>query len=69
MSEQPSTSNRSLWITIITLVGVLAAAGVAVAFHLAGAEITATMTRAGMAFVAAVTLGLAIRTFLAESGR
>lgn len=56
---------RVVWLALIVVVAVMAAAGTAVALRAAGARATAVLTGGGAAFVASVTLGLAIFQFLA----
>jgi flagellar basal body-associated protein FliL len=69
MPSERSTSSRGLWITIIVLIGWLAAAGTAAAFYLAEADAKTIMTRAGAAWVASVAIGLSIRKFMdSDSG-
>jgi hypothetical protein len=65
MSEHPDSSNRPLWLAIIVIVAVLAAAGTAVLFRMAGADTITTLAGAGTAFVATVTLSMAMWRFLA----
>jgi hypothetical protein len=64
MSEDHSSPNRPVWLAIILIVAVLIASGTAVLFRLAHAEVTSTLTAAGAAFVATVTLCVSAWNFL-----
>jgi hypothetical protein len=66
MSEDSSSPDQSLWLAIILIIAVLAAVGTAVALKAAGASGPLILTSVGAAFVAGVTLGMRIRTFLAR---
>jgi len=65
MSQLRSASNRPVWLAIILIVAVLVAAGTALSFHIASADAAQTLTGAGAAFVATVTLSMAVWNFLA----
>ncbi len=65
MSESSSPSNRPVWLAIIIIVGVLVAGGCALAFRLANADPVTILSYAGGAFVATVSLCLAVWKFLA----
>ena len=64
MSRDQAPSNRSVWLAIIVMMAVLVAAGAGFALHLAKASPSSTVTGAGAAFVAAMTLGIAASRFL-----
>lgn len=64
MSEHRSSSNRPVWLAIILIVAVLVAAGTAVLFRIADADMTSTLAGVGTAFVATVTLSMAAWNFL-----
>jgi flagellar basal body-associated protein FliL len=64
MSRDEAPSNRSVWLAIIVIMAVLAAAGAGFVLHLAKASPSSTLTGAGGAFVAAMTLGMAASRFL-----
>ena len=66
MPENRTSSNRPIWLAIIFIVAVLVAAGTAFLLHVAGASPADTLIGAGSAFVATVTLGMAISGFLAS---
>ena len=66
MSESRTSSNRPVWLAIIFIVAVLAAAGTAFLLHMARANPADTLTGAGAALVATVTLGMAVSGFLAS---
>ena len=68
MSQEKVPSNRPLWLATILIVAVLVAAGAGFALHLAEASPVATLTGAGAAFVAAMTLGLEPHASLAVDG-
>ena len=65
MSGDHSPSNRPIWLAIILITAVLTAAATAVVFRMVGATATDMLTSTGTAFVATVTLGMAMRNFLA----
>ena len=61
----PNTdTSRGLWLAIILLTATLAAVVSAGAFLLAGAKVDMALSAAGASFVAATTLGIAVRRFL-----
>jgi hypothetical protein len=64
MSREQTPSDRPVWLAIIFIVAVLVAAGAGFALHLAKASPVATLTGAGTAFAAAMTLGMAASRFL-----
>jgi hypothetical protein len=64
--EQTSSSNRPVWLAIIFILSVLVAAGAGLTVHLAKATPASTLTTAGAAFVATMTLGMTISRFLAS---
>jgi flagellar basal body-associated protein FliL len=64
MSREQAPSNRSVWLAIIVIMATLAAAGAGFTLHLANASPSSTLTGAGAAFVAAMTLGMAASRFL-----
>lgn len=64
MSRQQAPSNRPVWLAIIVIFAVLAAAGAGLALHLAKASPAAALTGAGAAFVATMTLGMGASRFL-----
>jgi hypothetical protein len=64
MTKQGGVSNRGIWLAIILIFAVLVAAGTALAFRLVDAEPAMILSVSGAAFVATVTLGLAIWRFL-----
>jgi hypothetical protein len=64
--QDHSSSNRPVWLAIIVIVGVLAAAGAALLFPMAGADATRVLTAAGASFVATVTLSLAAWNFVSH---
>ena len=64
MSEDPRASNRPVWLAIIIIVAILVASGTAVIYRLAHADVTSTVTAAGAAFVATVTLCVTAWNFL-----
>jgi hypothetical protein len=64
MSEDYRPSNRPVWLAIILIVAVLVASGTAMLFHLAHADVSSTLTAAGAAFMATVTLCMAAWSFL-----
>lgn len=66
MPENRTSSDRPVWLAIIFIVAVLVAAGTAFLLHIARANPADTLTGAGMAFVATVTLCMAISRFLAS---
>ena len=66
MSQEQSPSDRPVWLAIIFIVAVLAATGAGFALHLTKASSTATLTGAGTAFVATMTLGMAASRFLSR---
>jgi hypothetical protein len=64
MSRDHAPSNRPVWLAIIFIMAVLVAAGAGLLLHLAKAAPASTLTGAGAAFVAAMTLGMAAAHFL-----
>lgn len=66
MSEPPVPSNRPLWLAIIVIGAVLVAGGCAIVFWSAKADQVTTLSAAGAAFVATVTLSLAAWKFLSD---
>ena len=66
MSRDQIPSNRPVWLAIIFIMAVLVAAGAGFLLHLAKASPAGTLTAAGAAFVAAMTLGMAASRFLAS---
>jgi hypothetical protein len=64
MPRVQTPSDRPVWLAIISIVAVLVAAGAAFVLHLAHAAPTATLTGAGAAFVAAMTIGMAASRYL-----
>lgn len=66
MAREQIPSSRPVWLAIIVILAVLVAAGAAFALHLTKASPAATLTGAGAAFVATVTLGMATARFLSS---
>ena len=66
MSPEQVPSNRPVWLAIIVIAAVLVAAGAGFALHLAKACPAATLTGAGAAFVATMTLGMGVSRFLSS---
>jgi hypothetical protein len=64
MSREPTPSNRPVWLAIIFIMAVLVAAGAGFLLHLTKASPASTLTGAGAAFVATMTLGLAASHFV-----
>lgn len=64
MSKDHRSSDRPVWLAIMIIVAVLVASGTALLFHLARADATKTLTAAGAAFAAALTLCLSAWNFL-----
>ena len=64
MSKDRSSLNRPVWLAIILIVAVLIASGTAFLFRAVGATPSEMITGSGAAFLAAVTLGMAMSTFL-----
>lgn len=64
MSQGTRPPDRPVWLAIMTIVAVLIASGTAELFHLAHATTTSTLTAAGAAFMAAMTLFVTIWNFL-----
>lgn len=64
MSQNYISSNRPIWLAIITIVAVLVAGGAALLFHLAGADAANTLAAAGAAFAATVTLAMTAWNFI-----
>ena len=66
MSGNQIPSNRPIWLAIIILTAVLAAAGTGFLLHLAKATPAGALTGAGAAFAATMTLGMAASRFLSN---
>ena len=66
MSGNQIPSNRPVWLAIIILTAVLAAAGTGFLLHLAKATPADALTGAGAAFAATMTLGMAASRFLSN---
>jgi hypothetical protein len=66
MSGNQIPSNRPVWLAIIFIMAVLVAAGAGFLLHLARASPAGSLTAAGTAFVAAMTLGMAVSRFLSH---
>ncbi len=66
MSGNQIPSNRPLWLAIIFIMAVLAAAGAGFLLHLAKASPADTLTASGAAFVSTMTLGMAASRFLSR---
>lgn len=66
MSREQVPSNRPVWLAIIFIVAVLVAAGAGFTLYLAKASPVATLTGAGAAFVATMTLGMGASRFLSS---
>lgn len=66
MSGNQTPSNRPIWLAIIILTAVLAAAGTGFLLHLAKATPADALTGAGAAFIATTTLGMAASRFLSN---
>jgi hypothetical protein len=64
MSESTPSQNRPVWLAIIMITAVLVAAGTAVLFRAAKSDASSTLTAAGTAFAATVTLCLSVWKFL-----
>lgn len=64
MPGNQAPSNRPIWLAIITISAVLVSAGVGFLLHLAKADPVTTLEATGGAFVATMTLGLAVSRFL-----
>ena len=67
MSKDYSSADRPTWLAIFIIIAVLAAAAAALLFHLAGADAMNTLTAAGAAFVATVTLAITAWNFIARA--
>jgi hypothetical protein len=66
MSGNQIPSNQPIWLAIIILTAVLAAAGTGFLLHLAEATPANALTGAGAAFAATMTLGMAALRFLSN---
>jgi hypothetical protein len=66
MSGNQTPSNRSVWLAIISLTAVIAAAGSGFLLHLVGATPAAALSGSGVAFVATMTLAMAAWRFLSD---
>jgi hypothetical protein len=62
----PPPSNRPVWLAIIILTAVIAAAASGLLLHLAKATPAASLVGSGAAFVATMTLGMAASRFLSD---
>ncbi len=66
MPRDQLPSNRPVWLAITFIIAVLVAAGTGFVLHLAKASPVVTLTASGTAFVATMTLGMAVLGFLAS---
>jgi flagellar basal body-associated protein FliL len=64
MPDSRDSSDRAIWLAIILIVAFLVAGGTALLFYALRASASETATRAGAAFVATLTLGIAIYRFI-----
>ncbi len=64
MQDNRDSSDRAIWLAIILIVAFLVAGGAAILLHVLRASPAGTATGAGAAFVATVTLGIAIYRFI-----
>lgn len=64
MAGNQGSSNRPIWLAIITIVAVLVAAGTGFLLHLAKADPTTMLMAVGGAFATTMTLGIAVSRFL-----
>ena len=66
MPGNRSPSDRPVWLAIIFIMAVLIGAGSAFLLFIAKANLTDILASAGAAFVATMTLGMAICVFLSN---
>jgi hypothetical protein len=64
VSQNNYPSNRPVWLAIMLIVAVLVAAATALLFHQARDDMASTLTAAGSAFVATITLSIGAGNFL-----
>jgi hypothetical protein len=66
MSGNQIPSNRPVWLAIIFILAVLAAAGAGFLLHIAKANAANSLTASGTAFVVTMTLGMVASRFLSS---
>jgi hypothetical protein len=66
MSGNQTPSNRPVWLAIISLTAVIAAAGCGFLLYVAGATPAAALAGSGAAFVGTMTLAMAAWRFLSD---
>jgi hypothetical protein len=64
MSEGYRPPDKAVWLAIMVIVAIIVASGTATVFHVAHASTTSTLTAAGAAFVATMTMLVTIWNFL-----